>query len=381
MEIIESTFPGIKKELIENGAVDLNLGNQIDWFQYGSWKVQIISSTSLLFNSRSLLDSLIRQRILKNKKIIVLSEYKVKGIICDKQKNKISRVVVKKGAHEEIIEGDIIIDASGFSSKMPEWLECNGYTKPEKDQVKKEVGYASRVYDAKPDEEIRTTLIWSSSDNMQRIGIVLPMENNQFMFSLGGAFSDQPKSDEDEFMKFAENLDSNRIYELLLNREAAGKTRVFKFHGSTWTRYDKLKYHPSNLIVAGAALCYINPFFGQGISICSEHADIIGENILDWQLGVTTIKDINKKLKKATAQPWNMSKIEDYRHLHVDGHRSMITRFLLWYTKKYLIATNSDAYLRNHQIELYTMQIPSYQLFNPRVILKTFKKRGKGKHR
>ena len=50
------------------------------------------------------------------------------------------------GSAEEVLDADLVVDASGRGSRTPAWLEALGYPAPQQDQVQIGLGYATRTY-------------------------------------------------------------------------------------------------------------------------------------------------------------------------------------------------------------------------------------------
>jgi hypothetical protein len=47
----------------------------------------------------------------------------------------------------EAISADLVIDASGRRSKMPQWLRAAGYGTPQRVEVDSGIGYGVRMYE------------------------------------------------------------------------------------------------------------------------------------------------------------------------------------------------------------------------------------------
>ena len=47
---------------------------------------------------------------------------------------------------EEVLIADLVVDASGRGSRTPAWLESLGYPRPELEQVRIGLAYATRIY-------------------------------------------------------------------------------------------------------------------------------------------------------------------------------------------------------------------------------------------
>ena len=54
------------------------------------------------------------------------------------------------GSAEELVGADLVVDATGRGSRAPAWLEALGYPRPEREQVRIGLGYATRTYRLPP---------------------------------------------------------------------------------------------------------------------------------------------------------------------------------------------------------------------------------------
>jgi hypothetical protein len=48
---------------------------------------------------------------------------------------------------EQSIDGDLVVDASGRSSRTPEWLKSLGYQAPQETVINSFLGYATRLFE------------------------------------------------------------------------------------------------------------------------------------------------------------------------------------------------------------------------------------------
>ena len=63
-----------------------------------------------------------------------------------------ARVLRRADGHaEELLGADLVVDASGRGSRTPIWLQALGYARPDEEQVRIGLGYATRTYRLPPD--------------------------------------------------------------------------------------------------------------------------------------------------------------------------------------------------------------------------------------
>lgn len=372
MMLIKDIYPDILDKLKASGAPYSNLGEDIDWMQYNEWKVKYKSQYGSYFFSRNLLDSIIRKETLGNKKIRVLRNTSVDGLIVEPHdsKKKITGLRVSNQSGSTTLPADLVIDCSGFGSRTVGMLQDVGINRPVITQINKNLGYASRVYKALPGYENKAIVIWSSEPEDNAIGLLLPIENNRYVVSVGGCFSKHPQADELSYLSFMKNLPTDQLYSFVRKLEPLSDIHTFKYPGSTWTHFEDLDDLPDGLLVAGAALCAVNPFYGQGITICAKQIDVIDKNINKWKKNkIKTIK-IQKMFNKTIATSWKMAEVEDFRHKNFKKKVTPLIEFLQWYGKHFAITSNHDYYVREAQFKIIHMISNPFSIFHPRIIIK-----------
>ena len=82
------------------------------------------------------------------------------------------------------IQADLIVDASGSSSKMAEWIEQQGHTPAPTMTVDAGLRYTARMYEMSddPDRKWSTALVHSHPE-YDRSAFVLPIETNKWQAS------------------------------------------------------------------------------------------------------------------------------------------------------------------------------------------------------
>jgi hypothetical protein len=61
------------------------------------------------------------------------------------------RVRPPDSSAEDLLRADVVVDASGRGSRTPAWLDALGYSRPEREQIRIGLGYATRIYRMPPD--------------------------------------------------------------------------------------------------------------------------------------------------------------------------------------------------------------------------------------
>ena len=105
---------------------------------------------------------------------------------------------------------ELVVDASGRDSRAPEWLECLGYTPPEKTTINGFPGYATRIYQRPPSfaETWKAIYIQPTPPDVKRGGAILPLEGDTWQVVMIGMGGDYPPIDEAGYLEYARTLPS-----------------------------------------------------------------------------------------------------------------------------------------------------------------------------
>lgn len=203
---LEQLFPGLMDELVANGAIQIDTGNEMAFFIAGKWhEVKHNAAMVSMTCSRPLLDTTIYQRVVALPNVRVIQAREVAGLAVDRRGQRITGVRLRgrQGLRrrETIVAADLVLDASGRNSRAPEWLAELGYTAPGESIIDASSGYASRFYRRPADfsGNWKTLYVRPSPPDQSRGGLVIPIEGDRWHVTLIGMGGDYPPTDHDGF--------------------------------------------------------------------------------------------------------------------------------------------------------------------------------------
>jgi 2-polyprenyl-6-methoxyphenol hydroxylase-like FAD-dependent oxidoreductase len=145
---LQQLFPNIDRELTTAGGGLLDSARDLAWLTPAGWAVRFQSDLMLLACSRQLLDYVVRRRVASTPGIRVMDETEVSGLTLGPDKRVVGVSLRRDGtaAGDTTLTADLVVDASGRTSKAPQFLSQRGYPSPAETVIDASVGYASRIY-------------------------------------------------------------------------------------------------------------------------------------------------------------------------------------------------------------------------------------------
>lgn len=208
------------------------------------------------------------------------------------------------------LRADLIVDASGRSSKTPEWLAAFGYKPPSETSINSHLGYATRMFrlppDALPDWK---AVFMLTSRAVPKGGVFTLVEDDLWMLTLAGIGDAKPPTDEDGLATFIADLPLPPLHQALRRAEPVSPIYGYQRTANQLRHYERVTM-PPGLIAIGDAVSAFNPIYGQGMSVAA-----MGALTLDQALrGRFDETVFQKRLARSNSGAWLMATSEDVRY-------------------------------------------------------------------
>jgi 2-polyprenyl-6-methoxyphenol hydroxylase-like FAD-dependent oxidoreductase len=373
---LERLFPGIRQQLLEDGATPLDMGANLHWYHFGGYKVRFESGLIALGMTRPFLEAHVRARVLALPEIELRDETEVEGWLLDDAKRRVVGVSLRprtEGAAPEQLHADLVVDCTGRGSRTPRWLEEAGFDRPPEEAVKVDVGYATRLYELASDEPMRGQgiMIYPLPPGERRMGAMFPIEGKRWILSLGGWGGDHAPVDEAGFHAFAESLPTKDIIEIMSRSRPIGDIVLHKFPSNLRRRYERSTRIPARLVVLGDAVCSFNPIYGQGMTLAILQAEVLGEILAAHAHDLDALpRRFLHAAAKALEVPWQMATGEDFRFPTTTGRKRPGTDVMNWFAGQANIAALRDPMVHHAFLRVMNMLEPPTALFKPKLLWK-----------
>ncbi|HEY3785254.1 MAG TPA: hypothetical protein VGL55_08250 [Steroidobacteraceae bacterium] len=351
----------------QSGGMVGDAAQDLIWVGRNVTLAQGKSDLSGLLASRPVLEGHLRRRLLALSNVRATENCAVQGLVSDPARRSVTGVRARvEGRLEEILNADLIVDATGRGSSSGAWLEGLGYRPPRDEKVKIGIGYLTRTYRRQPtDLDGKLGVVVAGSAPSWRNGAMLAQEGDRWILSAGGFLGDDAPDDDRGFLAYLATLPSMAIHDVIAKAEPLSDYTRYRYVFNLRRRYERLARFPANYLVFGDAICSFNPVYGQGMTVAAQEALALqqclraGSNNLARRFfkAAATIVDI----------PWDIAVGNDLRHPRVEGARPPMQRFINWYIGKLHLAATRDSALAVAFLKVVNLMVPPPSLLSPAI--------------
>jgi 2-polyprenyl-6-methoxyphenol hydroxylase-like FAD-dependent oxidoreductase len=375
-EVLEQLFPGFTEEMVAQGATTGDVVDKVLWFNHGFYLCNAPSKMLGLAISRPMLEGSVRRRVLQLPNVRLRERCDVLEPAFDRSQGRVSGVRVQsRGGSDgtQMMNADLVVDASGRGSSSPAWLDALGYPKPREEQIKINLGYATRQYRRLPEHlrGMRGAIIAACPPDW-RFGAILAQEGDRWIVTLGGYLGDQAPTDDNGFVAFARSLQKPEIFDVIRVAEPLCPLMPYQFSANLRRRYEELSRFPAGFLVFGDALCSFNPVYGQGMTVACLESLALRECL------AAGTQEIAGRFFRAASQLidilWQIAVGSDLQHPRVEGKRTTQVRFINWYIAKLYRAAQDDAVLASRFLEVANLMRQPTALLDPQIAFRVWRR-------
>ena len=345
-QALEQLFPGLTAELVTRGVpVGYMLADAR--LLFGGYRLaRTDAGLPLVSVSRPLLEDRVRARVRALPQVRFAPPADVAGLRSSADRRRVTGVRLLRradGSADEALDADLVVDAMGRGSRAPRWLETLGCARLEQEQVRIDVGYATRRYrlpSGALDDDL--ACVHGPTPDKPHGGALARLENDIWMLTLFGLLGDHPPRDPDGFAAFARSLRFPDLYDAIADGEPIDDPVTYRFPANVRRRYERMRGLPAGFLVLGDALCSFNPIYGQGMTSAALQALALRDNL---PIGRDGTRPIVRALARAIDVPWQLATGADLAVPAVEGPRPPRLRLVNGYVSRLQAAAVHDSSL------------------------------------
>ncbi len=337
LQVIDGLFPGLVQQMYAEGAERMDMGRDSAWCTAGSWKPRYVSGIELILCTRTWLEWKVRGRVATLPQVKLREGCSVEGLLTEDSGTRVVGVKVRTSEGEETLSADLVVDTGGRGSRAPSWLESLGYGKPEEEKVGLRLAYTSQFFEPPPNYQADWKLmaVFPRAPEEHKGGFIACVEGGRWLVTLHGYFGDSPPTSNEGFLEFARTLPKPDLHEALREARPLSEAVIHKVPSSRLLHYERMERFPEGFVIFGDAVCALNPVYGQGMTVCSLSARLLGDIVAaQARSSPGSMKGLSRrfqhKLARLISIPWMMGTTMDLKFPQAEGQRFMGLGLLHW---------------------------------------------------
>ncbi|MCX5379959.1 NAD(P)/FAD-dependent oxidoreductase [Streptomyces sp. NBC_00091] len=372
---VDALLPGTTGRLRDDGAHRIALPTNMVGFSPEGWfRRWAEESHYVLLASRDLLDWHVRRSVAALPGVTVHDRTEVLGLAGDARRVTGVRVRGEDGA-ERVLAADLVVDASGRSSRTPVWLREFGLPEPAVRTVDPGLVYASRIFRAPKDLGSTFPVIVNIQADPREAGpgrsaTLVPIEGDRWLVTQSGTRGGEPTRDPEAFEDFARALRHPIISELIAGTEPLTDVVLTRTTVNRRYHYEKAAL-PERFLVLGDAVAAYNPVYGHGMSVAAQGALALRDTIArcGW-----SDERLAARAQKAVAGPvaaaWALSTGNDVFYPGAtESGPTLAERCAAAYVRRLMHTSTGNGRVARAVTDVMTLERPAARLFTPPVLL------------
>lgn len=362
---LDRWFDGFSADLVAGGApVATTATSRVYW--NGRLKVALPRGEVLL-STRPYLESVLRRRTLALPRVRVVSG-RAAGLLFSG--GAVHGVRLDSG---EDLAADLVVDATGRSTRLGHWLEASGWPAPALERMKVDINYTTALFRRdEPDPEIAFTLAtWGVGRTPPGLApsIVDAVEGDRWIVMMGGYGADKPGRTLEALRSICSRLPapfpqatSGDLLEPITGYTQADSRR---------RHFLALPRFPARLVVLGDAAASFNPIYGQGMSSAALHASALSEYLRSQPDLARPARDFFELQRVIVDAAWQTSAVPDLALPHVDAPRPFGTSAAQAFGNMLVDGTVTDVALAQAFADVTFMRAHPNTLLRPAIVART----------
>jgi 2-polyprenyl-6-methoxyphenol hydroxylase-like FAD-dependent oxidoreductase len=280
---MDELLPGFSERAFSMGAARLDSALDVMRLDRVGWSPRFASTLEFLMASRPLIEGALRDRARMLPNVVYRNSTEVTGLVVTD-----GHVTAVRTADGEELSADLIVDASGRSSRAPEWLAAAGYSRPVESVVNAHWGYSSTFLRVPEnwDPGFRALAVTPfGQDALTPAAATRAMAmweiegDRRWILTVQGSAGDHPPRDEARLREFVSSIGVPELDRALSEVEFPEPISLWRDTRSRLRDYPAQTNRPEGFLAFGDSWMGFNPVYGQGMTAAAITATYLRDEI------------------------------------------------------------------------------------------------------
>ena len=364
---LEDFFPGFDEDLFAAGGLCVDAGTDMQFYDRGGFLADPPRELPMYCATRPLFEHVVREQVRGLEGVDLQGNTQVTGYRFD-DAGAVTGVRCRADGAERTLATDLVVDASGRTSRTPRWLAERGYPTPDVEEVHVDVTY-STIRVERPAEDRR--VFYAPPDAPRtRGGGIIPIENGRWEVAVQGVHGDDAPTDREGFFEFAESLPVPEIGRVARERPWTSEgVHHYPFPCSRRRRYEHLDRFPEGLVVTGDAVASFNPIYGQGMSVAAMDALALHHALAAGGLDGLAPRFFDR-VGEVVDVVWQLAVGRDFEFRGTEGPKPFGTDLFNRYVARLSRKAHADGVLTEAFARVFRLERPPTSLLRPGIVLR-----------
>jgi 2-polyprenyl-6-methoxyphenol hydroxylase-like FAD-dependent oxidoreductase len=369
--VIEQLLPGIVRQMVREGGQLVSSGpGGIQWFLDGRPKVPVPGGSGVSV-SRPFLEWHIRRRVLALPNVSLIKGTAT-GLTVTGDRVDGALVRPPGAVHSVRHQACLVVDATGRSSRLADWIGHHGYPAPSKQRVAVDLGYATCLFHRAPGQRLNGQAgaysVYTPRKAESGPSSMAPIEGDRWLVLISDYGDRRPGRDFGEFQARCRAHPAPPIQMVPDACEPASEVYVHRFPDSTRRDFDRLSRFPAGLVAVGDAVASFNPAYGQGMSVAALHAVALADWLRAPGAAEGSAYPYFRRVREVVDNAWQLSAVQDRYLRHIDAPKPLGWRLRRGLDEAVRSATITDEVVHRVFLNVVNMTTPPDRLRRPEIL-------------
>ena len=376
LRALDQIFPGFKSALAAAGAVPVGFTRDV---QIERPDVGVLPKRdfgiSMLCATRPLIELVLRRRAEAIANITLRPAARVTGIVPAAAGAGVRGIRFVNGSGgSEILDADLVVDASGRGAPTLTLLDALGWDRPQMTEIGVDISYATVVVEIAPGATADWKLVLTLPDPPHGLfnAVMAPTEDGRWIIAIADHSGSSWIETWDAFLEASRLLITPTLSNALRYARPPDGIRHYRFPVSTWKHFERLPRLPRGVLPVADSFCRFNPIHAQGMSSAAKQArllqDVLSRAAADPDPIAAAPARFMTEVASVLETPWIMSTSADLAFPQTRGQRPDNFAEAQRFEAALFRAAVADPVVHRAMIEVAQLLQPHQRLREPDIV-------------